>query len=76
MNYSPKTETVTVQCGASRLQIGSERVTPPPYWIKQVGGLWYFDDPGSSIKGDRYEEDKYGFELSRWMSAVLNYLCQ
>lgn len=75
MNYNREADTLTVHCKDSRLQKGSNRVNPPPYWIKRVNGIWYFDDPGSSIRGQRYEDGQYGYSLSKWMSAILDYLC-
>ena len=75
MNYNREVDTLTVHCKDARLQKGSNRVYPPPYWIKRVNGFWYFDDPGSSIRGQRFEDGKYGYTDSKWMSAIFDYLC-
>ena len=74
MSYSPTSELVTAECGKQRLQMGSDRVNPEPYWIKRVNGAWYYDDRDSIIYGKLFEPPNG--TLGRWMTGVFDFLCR
>jgi hypothetical protein len=75
-NYSRKAELITAECSESRLQLGSDRVYPPPYWIKRKNGGWHYDAKESLIGGKRYDEGEGGWVVRKWMSNVLDFLCE
>lgn len=73
-SYSMEPEQISAQCSTSRLQLGSDRVYPPPYWIRRVNGIWEYDS-GANLKGDRYAQGQSEIVLARLMSSVLDFLC-
>ena len=73
LDFFPEVELITAECGQQRLQMGSGRVNPAPFWIKRKGGSWYFDDRGTSIYGLLLESPMKS--MNKWMTAVLDFMC-
>lgn len=75
-DYDTRGELVMAECSKGRLQLAADKTTsPPPYWIKRSNGYWYFDDPGSRIHGDRFDDGRDGHVYRLWMSGVLDFVC-
>ena len=73
-DYQRKSESLVANCSMSRLKVGADRVFPPPYWIRRVNGRWLFDDEGSSIRGNVWEDPSEP-AMRRWMNGVLGFMC-
>lgn len=75
-DYKVSDELVMAECSKGRLQLAADKTSaPPPYWIKRTNGFWYFDDPGSRIHGDRFDDGRDGHVFRSWMSGVLDFVC-
>ena len=73
-DYQRKSESLVANCSMSRLMVGADRVSPPPYWIRRVNGRWLFDDEGSSVRGNVWEDPSEP-AMRRWMNGVLGFMC-
>jgi hypothetical protein len=71
-----KGELVMAECSKGRLMLSADRTSyPPPYWIRRSNGGWYYDDPGSSIDGLRFDNGRDSHVFRSWMSGVFNFVC-
>jgi hypothetical protein len=75
-NYQRTPQLVTAHCDTSRLQLGSDRVDPPPYWIHRIDGAWYHDASDPLIGGKRFDDGVRSLVMRKWMSSVLDFLCE
>jgi hypothetical protein len=74
--YKLKGELVMAECSKERLMLAADRTSfPPPYWRRRSNGAWFYDDPDSSIRGQRFDTGPDAYVFRSWMSGIFDFVC-